>query len=91
MVKNDNGRRKEYWRKNLQYLGLLLVVWFIASYGCAILFVDYLDKIKIRGFRLGFWFTQQGSMYVFVMLIFIYVKLMNLLDKKHDVDEKESS
>ena len=91
MVEDDNGSKQGYWRKNLQYLALLLAVWFVASYGCAILFVDYLDKIKIGGFRLGFWFAQQGAMYVFVVLIFIYIKLMNRLDKKHDVDEKESS
>ena len=91
MVEDDNGSKQGYWRKNLQYLALLLAIWFVASYGCAILFVDYLDKIKIGGFRLGFWFAQQGAMYVFVVLIFIYIKLMNRLDKKHDVDEKESS
>ena len=89
MAKHENGGKQAYWRRNLHYLAVLLAVWFIASYGCAILFVDYLDRIKIGGFRLGFWFAQQGSMYVFVALIFVYVKLMNRLDKKHDVDEKE--
>ena len=67
--------------------GILLSVWFLMSYGCAILFVDFLDRIKIGGFRLGFWLAQQGSIYVFVMLIFIYVYLMNRLDKKHGVEE----
>jgi putative solute:sodium symporter small subunit len=80
-------KRRAYWRKNLQYLGILLSVWFLMSYGCAILFVDFLDRIKIVGFRLGFWLAQQGSIYVFVLLIFIYVYLMNHLDKKHGVDE----
>lgn len=82
-------KRATYWKKNLQYVGTLLGVWFIVSYGCAILFVDQLDKIKIGGFRLGFWFAQQGSIYVFVALIFIYVYLMNRLDKKYNVDKKE--
>ena len=82
-------KRAIYWKKNLQYVGTLLGVWFIVSYGCAILFVDQLDKIKIGGFRLGFWFAQQGSIYVFVALIFIYVYLMNRLDKKYNVDKKE--
>lgn len=89
MADNQKNKNQAYWRKNLHYLASLLAVWFIASYGCAILFVDYLDKIKIGGFRLGFWFAQQGSIYIFVVLIFIYVKLMNRLDKRHDVDEEE--
>ena len=87
MTRNDKNRA--YWKKNLQYLGTLLVVWFIVSYGCAILFVNYLDRIKIGGFRLGFWFAQQGSIYVFVVLIFIYVCLMNRLDKQHGASERE--
>ena len=86
-----NDKRVTYWKKNLQYVGTLLGVWFTVSYGCAILFVDQLDKIKIGGFRLGFWFAQQGSIYVFVALIFIYVYLMNRLDKKYDVDKKEEA
>ena len=84
-----NDKNRAYWKKNLQYLGTLLSVWFIVSYGCAILFVNYLDKIKIGGFRLGFWFAQQGSIYVFVVLIFIYVCLMNRLDKQYGASERE--
>lgn len=80
-------KRRLYWRKNLQYLSILLSVWFIVSFGCSILFVDFLDRIRIGGFRLGFWVAQQGSIYVFVVLIFIYVYLMNRLDKKHGKDE----
>lgn len=87
MTRNDKNRA--YWKKNLQYLGTLLTVWFIVSYGCAILFVNHLDKIKIGGFRLGFWFAQQGSIYVFVVLIFIYVCLMNRLDKYYSETERE--
>ncbi len=84
-----NHKNRAYWKKNLQYLSALLIVWFVVSYGCAILFVNYLDKIKIGGFRLGFWFAQQGSIYVFVVLIFIYVCLMNRLDKQHSASERE--
>jgi putative solute:sodium symporter small subunit len=86
MAQNDNKRA--YWKRNLRYLSILLTVWFIVSYGCSILFVDHLDKIRIAGFRLGFWFAQQGSIYVFVALIFIYVYLMNRLDKQYNVEER---
>ncbi len=79
---------KEYWKRNLRYLLILLSVWFLVSYGCGILFAESLNTIKIGGFPLGFWFAQQGSIYVFVILIFVYVRLMNSLDKEFDVDEK---
>ena len=78
----------QYWKKNVRYLAILLSIWFIISYGCGILFADALNNISIGGFPLGFWFAQQGSMYVFVVLIFIYVRWMNKLDKEFDVDEK---
>lgn len=78
---------QKYWKRNIQYLILLLSVWFIVSYGAGILFVDQLNAIKIGGFPLGFWFAQQGSIYVFVILIFIYVWLMNRLDVEFDVNE----
>lgn len=78
---------KDYWKENLRYLVILLSVWFIASYGLGIIFADSLNNIKIGGFKLGFWFAQQGSIYVFVALIFVYVSLMNKLDKKYGVDE----
>ena len=78
---------QQYWKTNLKYLVILLLVWFAVSFGCGILFVDELDSIRFGGFKLGFWFAQQGSIYVFVLLIFIYVFLMNRLDKKHNVDE----
>ena len=76
--------RAHYWRKNLCWLGGLLVVWFIVSYGCGILVVDQLDKIRIpgTGFKLGFWFAQQGSIYVFLVLIVVYVFAMNKLDRE---------
>ena len=74
---------KEYWNKNLKYLLILLSIWFTVSFGFGILLIDELNQIKIGGFKLGFWFAQQGSIYVFVTLIFIYIGLMNKLDKKY--------
>ena len=79
---------QQYWRKNLRYLAILLFIWFIVSYGAGILFADSLNQIKLGGFPLGFWFAQQGSIYVFVVLIFVYVRWMNKLDREYDVDEK---
>lgn len=79
---------QNYWKRNLKYLGILLVVWFVVSYGCGILFADALNRVMLGGFPLGFWFAQQGAIYVFVVLIFIYVYLMNKLDKEFDVDEQ---
>ena len=84
-----SSKRQRYWRKNLQYLGSLLLVWFIVSYGFGILFVEQLDRIRIGGFKLGFWFAQQGAIYVFVLLIAVYVRLMNRLDSRFDFDERE--
>lgn len=84
MSKQDN---KEYWRINLRYLVILLTIWFIVSFGFGILFVDQLNTIRIGGFKLGFWFAQQGSIYVFVLLIFIYIRWMNKLDHQYGVDE----
>jgi len=78
---------QQYWKRNIRYLVMLLSVWFMVSYGAGILFVDQLNTIKIAGFPLGFWFAQQGSIYVFVLLIFIYVRLMNRLDVEFDVNE----
>ncbi|WKN46386.1 DUF4212 domain-containing protein [Tunicatimonas pelagia] len=86
----DNSPKslKNYWKKNVQYLLILLSVWFLVSYGFGVLFADALNNIQFGGFKLGFWFAQQGSIYVFVILIFVYVSLMNKLDKEFDVDEK---
>jgi len=75
-------RNKEYWNSNLKIVSVLLVIWFLVSFGFGILFSDFLDQIKIGGFKLGFWFAQQGSIYIFVILIFVYVYLMQKLDKK---------
>ncbi len=76
-----------YWRKNLQYVITLLLIWFSVSFGAGILFVDELDKIRVAGFKLGFWFAQQGSIFTFVVLIFVYVFLMNRLDKRFEADQ----
>jgi putative solute:sodium symporter small subunit len=85
---DQNTRLAEYWKRNIRILAVLLSIWFIVSYGFAILLGDALDQIQMGGFNLGFWFAQQGSIYVFVILIFAYVYLMNKLDKEFDVDEK---
>lgn len=85
------SRNQQYWRRNLRYLAILLSIWFIVSFGCGILFVDYLDQFRLGGFKLGFWFGQQGSIYVFVVLIWVYIHLMNKLDKEFDVDEGEDA
>jgi putative solute:sodium symporter small subunit len=79
---------QEYWQKNIRLLATLLVVWFLASYGFGILLADYLNNIQIGGFKLGFWFAQQGSIYIFIALIFIYVNRMNKLDREYDVHEE---
>jgi len=77
-------QRKNYWSKNLKYLTVLLVIWFTVSFGAGIIFADQLNEIKIAGFKLGFWFAQQGSIYIFVLLIFIYIRLMNRLDNEYN-------
>ncbi len=89
MRRTEFADRKVYWIKNLTYVGILLAIWFIVSYGFGIIFVEQLNAIRIGGFKLGFWFAQQGSIYVFVVLIFVYVKLMNRLDRAFEVDEQE--
>ena len=77
-----------YWKKNIRYVLILIAVFgSLVSYGFGIFFVDALNEIRIGGFKLGFWFAHQGSIYVFVALIFVYVWLMNRLDKEFDVDE----
>jgi putative solute:sodium symporter small subunit len=66
---------------------MLLAVWFIVSFGCGVLWIDFLDQYRLFGYKLGFWFAQQGSIYTFIVLIFIYVWRMNKLDEKYDVHE----
>jgi|TARA_R100001509_G_scaffold88636_2_gene50612 putative solute:sodium symporter small subunit len=78
-----------YWKRNVKLVTTLLIIWFVVSYGFGILFVDVMNNIKIAGFELGFWFAQQGSIYVFVALIFVYVSKMNKLDREFDVREDD--
>jgi len=87
MKENKKENAKVYWKENIRYVLILLSIWFAVSYGAGILFKDVLNNFKIGGFKVGFWFAQQGSMYVFVILIFVYVRLMNKLDKKHNLEE----
>jgi putative solute:sodium symporter small subunit len=77
-----------YWKENLRYIIILLSIWFAVSYLFGIVFANALDNIHIAGFPLGFWFANQGSEVIFVLLILVYVKLMNKLDLKYDVHEK---
>ena len=84
---SDNSKAKNYWKENIHLVLSLLSVWFVASFVMGILLVDILDNIRFFGFKLGFWMAQQGSIYCFVILIFIYVYKMNKLDRKYGVDE----
>jgi len=77
-----------YWKAVLTLIAQVLAVWFFVSFGCGILFADALNSFSLGGYPLGFWFAQQGSMYVFVILIFVYAKLMNGIDEKFDVHEE---
>jgi putative solute:sodium symporter small subunit len=79
---------KEYWRRNVSLMVKLLVIWFIVSFGCGILLFDFLNQYRIGGYKLGFWFAQQGSIYTFVVLIFYYAKKMAALDIEFGVEEE---
>ncbi len=85
----NEEQAKEYWRRNLSLMVKLMVIWFVVSYGCGIILFDVLNQIQIGGYKLGFWFAQQGSIYVFVGLIFYYAKKMGDLDREFGVDEDE--
>jgi len=80
-------KRRLYWTTNLRIVLGLLALWFLASYGAAILFADELDAIRIGGFKLGFWMGQQGSIVIFLLIVITYIFLMNRLDREHDVHE----
>jgi putative solute:sodium symporter small subunit len=86
---DQNGWRKEYWRRNLRLMVVLLTIWFVVSFGCGILFVEQLNKIVINGFPLGFWFAQQGSIYTFILLILVYALRMDRLDDEYGVSERD--
>lgn len=81
------GRVSAYWRDNVRLLLTLMAVWFVVSFGCGILFVEPLNTIMLGGFPLGFWFAQQGSIYVFVVLIFVYCWRMHRIERRHGVDD----
>ena len=85
----NDEQAKEYWRRNLSLMVKLLVIWFVVSYGFGISLFDVLNQIQIGGYKLGFWFAQQGSIYVFVGLIFYYAKKMAALDREFGVEEEE--
>ena len=80
----SNTRQSLYWKANIKLLKILLSIWFLVSFGFGIVLVDWLDQFSFFGFKLGFWFAQQGSIYVFVILIFIYSWRMNILDKEYN-------
>jgi putative solute:sodium symporter small subunit len=87
MIIMSEKNLQQYWRENIRYVGILLLIWFLVSYGFGIFFKDALNGMRVGGAKLGFWFAQQGSIYVFVILIFVYARLMGKLDEKYDVNE----
>ena len=91
MINPKNSKVKVYWKKNIRIVLSLLAVWFFVSFGMGILFVDVLDNFRLFGFKLGFWMAQQGSIFCFVILIFVYVYRMNKLDHQYDMDEDQDS
>lgn len=84
---DTQANERAYWSENLRLLGSLMVVWFAVSFGAGILFRDFLDQYSIGGYPLGFWFAQQGSIYVFVILIFCYTVRMRQIERNHDLDD----
>lgn len=82
----SDSRANSYWKANIRLVLSLLFVWFFISFGCGILFVDALDTIRFGGFKLGFWIAQQGSIFVFVALIIIYIRAMDKLDGKYNLE-----
>jgi putative solute:sodium symporter small subunit len=87
MINSKSSRMNAYWKENIRIVLSLLSVWFLVSFGMSILFVDYLDNFRFFGFKLGFWMAQQGAIYFFLVIIFVYVYKMKNLDRKYDVDE----
>lgn len=87
MSDSESNNRKAYWKANVRLMLKLLSVWFVVSYGCGILLVEPLNTIRIGGYKLGFWFAQQGAIYCFVAITFVYAKRMASLDKKFNVEE----
>lgn len=83
----NNDAAQAYWKENISLILKMLVIWFVVSYGCGIIFIDELNAIQFGGFKLGFWFAQQGSIYVFVVMIFVYAKMMEKIEEKYDIHE----
>jgi putative solute:sodium symporter small subunit len=79
--------KQSYWSENLRLIFISLAIWFVVSFGFGLLLVEPLNEIRLGGYKLGFWFAQQGSIYTFVALVFWYTKKMNDLDKKYNVEE----
>lgn len=88
MAFQSDHEKEQYWKANIGLVLKLLAVWFIVSFGCGVVLVDVLNQIQMFGFKLGFWFAQQGSIYTFVVLIFVYVAKMNAIDRAFKVDEE---
>ena len=86
MLTKEKAQR--YWKRNLRLLSILLVIWFVVSFGFGILLAEPLNTIRIGGFKLGFWFAQQGSIFAFIILVFVYTYRMNKIDREFDVDEQ---
>lgn len=84
----NNKNHDAYWKANLKLIALCLSIWFFVSFGCGILFVEQLNEFRLGGFKLGFWFAQQGSIFSFLLLIIFYIRQMHKLDKKYNVDEE---
>lgn len=87
-MSTDAQRYADYWRANLKLMAVLLAIWFIVSFGAGVIFADFLNQFRFFGFKLGFFFAQQGAMYVFVLLIFYYAWKMNRLERQYQVDEE---
>jgi putative solute:sodium symporter small subunit len=86
---SEQENHAAYWRANIKLILILLCIWAFVSFGCGILLVDFLNQFRFYGFKLGFWFAQQGSLYCFVLLIFVYVRQVNKLDQKFHLEESK--
>lgn len=86
----DTAGARAYWKENIRLLVTLMTIWFAVSFGAGILFREFLDQFELGGFPLGFWFAQQGSIYVFMALIFYYTWKMKKIERKYDLDDDES-
>ena len=89
MPDNNNQNNQAYWRANVRLMLVLLAIWFTVSFGFGILLVDWLNQIQFFGFKFGFWWAQQGSIYVFVVLIFVYTAMMKRIDRKYGVSDQD--